>query len=72
MSKITLEEKWWCISDEHECGCGQIWNKKEWLELKSALKLKELVKAHCNPKCDCEYGNCEHSICEQLIKESEK
>jgi len=52
----------------------EVRNEKEdtFDEVSEALRLVELVKSNCNIKCDCEYGDCYHSKCEQMIEESKK
>ena len=42
--KQTLEEKWWCIANQHDCECNYTWTKEDWNKIKSALKLQKLVK----------------------------
>ena len=46
----------------------RILNPKLQQEIQTSFKLQQIVKANCDPKCDCEYGDCYHSICEQMIK----
>jgi len=52
--------------------CGADFTEKRINEILQNQKLRELIEKEVDVDCDCEYGDCSHSMAERVLKESKK